>query len=406
MVPPSRLALFLLLFLAPVVRADIDGDGVEDGVDNCIYVANLNQADAGGLSSLAPDGIGDACQCGDSSGNGLPDIADVVRLARVLDALLPPLLAPARCDVEPTASCAATDLARLRQALAGLPPGIEPVCAAARPQAVCGNAIAETGERCDSEDLRGATCQSLGHASGTLACRPSCAFDASSCFPSLLAIAVGDSLVHDFAPGDAASPGQGWMHELPLHFATGGLVWEDHARNGSSTKSFRDLGYWTTALAAGPRWVLIQFGHNDDNNDPVVHTDPDTTYRANLHAMVIEVRAIGAEPIFVTLPPYFYAAEDGFHVRRPNGLEDYVAAMHAQAAADGVPVVELHVPLMDVYDLLGIPLARTLYSFENSPGVPNIVHFSVGGAKMAAETILSQLSSASPSLAAYLLTAP
>jgi hypothetical protein len=54
---------------------------------------------------------------------------------------------------------------------------------------VCGNGVAETSdpgdftchEPCDGADLRGATCASIGHRSGTLSCRDDCLFDQSNC---------------------------------------------------------------------------------------------------------------------------------------------------------------------------------------------------------------------------------
>jgi hypothetical protein len=50
------------------------------------------------------------------------------------------------------------------------------------PQAVCGNGVKETGEACDGADLAGATCQSLGFLSGTLACKADCSgLDTSGC---------------------------------------------------------------------------------------------------------------------------------------------------------------------------------------------------------------------------------
>jgi lysophospholipase L1-like esterase len=402
-----RILLLLLLVSRTASGADFDEDGIADEADNCPYVYNWNQSDSGGVLTPYPDGIGNACQCGDTDETGRPDVGDVARLSRVLSTLGPGLLSPEKCEVGSSTPCGPGDLARLREALAGISPGLEQVCAAAFEPPICGDELAEAAEPCDGSDLWGESCESLGHDSGTLGCTTACARDATDCSPSLLAIAVGDSIVADYAPGEvAAAAAQGWMYALPLYFATGHLVWADHARSGTSTKSFRELGYWAAALAAGPRWILIQFGHNDSRLESAVHTDPDTTYRANLHAMVLEARAIGAEPVFVTPPPNFIAAEDGLHVRRPNGLEGYVSAMRAQASDDGVAVVELHPTLMDDYDQLGIQLARALYSYEVSPGVPDLSHFSRKGAIHAAETIVSQLASASPSLAAYLLTAP
>ena len=46
---------------------------------------------------------------------------------------------------------------------------------------VCGNNVKESGEECDGSDLGGASCQSLGYAGGSLACRPDCVFDTSNC---------------------------------------------------------------------------------------------------------------------------------------------------------------------------------------------------------------------------------
>ncbi len=50
-------------------QADGDGDGVGDVCDNCVAVANADQAD----STDPKNGIGDACDGGDSDGDGLPD---------------------------------------------------------------------------------------------------------------------------------------------------------------------------------------------------------------------------------------------------------------------------------------------------------------------------------------------
>ena len=46
---------------------------------------------------------------------------------------------------------------------------------------VCGNAVREGKESCDKSDLGGATCESLGFVSGTLACDAGCGFDTSGC---------------------------------------------------------------------------------------------------------------------------------------------------------------------------------------------------------------------------------
>ena len=73
------------------------------------------------------------------------------------------------------------------------------------------------------------------------------------------------------------------------------------AKNGRSSKSFRDEGLWAPALAAKPDFILIQFGHNDEpGKGPERETGPTTTYRANMIRYVEEARAAGATPILVT----------------------------------------------------------------------------------------------------------
>ncbi|HLD03247.1 MAG TPA: hypothetical protein VJC17_00575 [Candidatus Dojkabacteria bacterium] len=45
----------------------------------------------------------------------------------------------------------------------------------------CGNGFLNSGEECDGSNLNNATCESLGYASGPLACYNNCTFDKSEC---------------------------------------------------------------------------------------------------------------------------------------------------------------------------------------------------------------------------------
>lgn len=74
----------------------------------------------------------------------------------------------------------------------------------------------------------------------------------------------------------------------------------DDALNGRSTKSFIDEGAWKKALAEHGDYYLIQFGHNDEKPDAARHTDPDTTYAANLRRYISDARAIGAIPVILS----------------------------------------------------------------------------------------------------------
>src|SRR4051812_7829224 len=104
-------------------------------------------------------------------------------------------------------------------------------------------------------------------------------------------VLVGDSTVNDEG---------GWGPGLKASFGPGVEI-INLAKNGRSSKSFRDEGLWAPALAANPKYILIQFGHNDvPGKGPDRETIPETTFRENISLYVDEARAIGAQPILVT----------------------------------------------------------------------------------------------------------
>lgn len=119
-------------------QADADRDGLGDVCDVCPFAADPDQTDGGGIGSASgPDGIGDACQCGDVTGDGRVTLADAVTLSRAL--LVPPTAAPdhpERCDVggAPGQGCTLADAVLIRRALL-TPPGatLAQWCTPARP---------------------------------------------------------------------------------------------------------------------------------------------------------------------------------------------------------------------------------------------------------------------------------
>ncbi|MAE94772.1 MAG: hypothetical protein CL910_08945 [Deltaproteobacteria bacterium] len=117
---------------------DADGDGVADAVDNCAFTINPSQADTGGVGlGSAPDGIGDACQCGDVNDDGFVTGLDGT-LATRASLNLPPfsggpsdLAAPQKCDVSGDSVCSGLDGTFMKRASLGLPPSLQQSCDAA-----------------------------------------------------------------------------------------------------------------------------------------------------------------------------------------------------------------------------------------------------------------------------------
>ena len=110
---------------------------------------------------------------------------------------------------------------------------------------------------------------------------------------------IGDSTVQ--YNNISTWPQCGMGQALDLYLASGITVC-NHARNGRSTKSFREEGLWApveAALRPGDL-LLIQFGHNDEKSeDPARYAAPEQ-YVANLLAYAREAQAKGALPVLIT----------------------------------------------------------------------------------------------------------
>ncbi len=118
------------------LAGDFDLDGVADDDDSCVWVANPGspQPDAGGVGAGSPpDGAGDACQCGDASGDGIVAAPDPLRYREALAGSLP-LTADEemRCRVTLLSrDCDLVQIVALSRGIAGAAPGVGQVCEAA-----------------------------------------------------------------------------------------------------------------------------------------------------------------------------------------------------------------------------------------------------------------------------------
>jgi lysophospholipase L1-like esterase len=141
-------------------------------------------------------------------------------------------------------------------------------------------------------------------------------------------VLVGDSTV---------ATGGGWGPGFCADFSPN-VTCIDDALNGRSSKSFIDEGAWKKALDDHGDYYLIQFGHNDQKTIPALHTDPGTTFAANLHRYIADVRAIGAVPVLVTsLSRRNY--KDGALV---EDLTAYAEATRKVGADEYITVIDLN----------------------------------------------------------------
>ena len=108
---------------------------------------------------------------------------------------------------------------------------------------------------------------------------------------------IGDSTMAN-KPYEGDNQERGWGMVLQGFF-TDDIVVDNHAVNGRSSKSFIDEGRWQVVLdkIQPGDYVFIQFGHNDEKPKEDRHTDPGTTFDANLTKFVNETRQRGGIPV-------------------------------------------------------------------------------------------------------------
>ncbi len=199
---------------------------------------------------------------------------------------------------------------------------------------------------------------------------------------------IGDSTMADKPLIGTAE--RGWGQVFPLFFETN-VVFENHARNGRSTKTFIAEGRWQTVcerLKPGD-WVFIQFGHNDaKKEDSSRYAEPHTVYKNNLLRFVTEARAKGANPILLTPLSRRQFDKEGKLVDTHG---DYPGVVRELAAEQNVPLIDVHKKSMQLLEKIGPDESRKDFVWikpgfftANRAGREDNTHFTESGAlKMA-----------------------
>lgn len=149
---------------------------------------------------------------------------------------------------------------------------------------------------------------------------------------------IGDSTVQ-FNKIDTY-PQTGMSQVLELFTAPGVQVYP-LGKNGRSTKSFLNEGRFEAVrkqIGEGD-FLFIQFGHNDEKDDPARHTDPYGSFQENLNYFIQETRNAGAYPVLIT--PIARRLFDSKGQFQPGSHGEYSNAIRVLGAREGVPVADL-----------------------------------------------------------------
>ena len=216
--------------------------------------------------------------------------------------------------------------------------------------------------------------------------------------PAQAASKIRIALVGDSTQTNSAGYGLGFCANL-----TDEVVCLNEAKGGASTKTYYQEGYWTKALADKPDYMLIQFGHNDEESKEHQPRETNllTEYPVNLKRFVDEARAHSIIPVFVTpLSRRYYEADGKIH----SDLLAHSEAMKKVAA-------ELHTPLIDLQtdsiaalnsmtEAQGQALGITKKDAQGNT-VPDKTHLNPAGSYLFGRIVAVDMGKAVPALAKY-----
>ena len=246
---------------------------------------------------------------------------------------------------------------------------------------------------------------------------------------------IGDSTMAN-KKLEGGNPERGWGQMLSRYF-TDDITIDNHAVNGRSSKSFIDEGRWDAVLSKIQKgdYVFIQFGHNDEKDDPNRHTDPGTTFDANLKKFVEDTRAKGGIPVlFNSIVRRNFGKADGNAVANAIKQDDIRNGIDPKAPKDSIEegetlidthgaylispknvAKELNVTFIDLNSLthklvegMGPQKSKELYLWvepKTVPALPNgredNTHLNVHGASVIAEMAVKAVTEAIPELQQY-----
>jgi lysophospholipase L1-like esterase len=213
----------------------------------------------------------------------------------------------------------------------------------------------------------------------------------------------------------------GWGGSVIPYFDTSTLNIEDHAKGGTSTRTFMNQGYWRavlTRLKPGD-FVIFEFGHNDSSKvdgpedrgtiksngdeiqqvvnkagqNEVVHT-----YGWYLRRFISDAKSKGATPIILSpVPRNYWKDKTTFN----DVTNDYAQLAKDVATNAKVQYIDMNEALAALYAPLGQDAVTKCFftSFDKT-------HTSPAGAKNTAKLFVTELRKTDCPLKNYLLDSP
>jgi lysophospholipase L1-like esterase len=205
---------------------------------------------------------------------------------------------------------------------------------------------------------------------------------------------IGDSTMA--TKPESLNPESGWGVELGRFFKDKVIV-HNHAASGRSTRSFVNEKRWQKVLDSIHRgdYVVIQFGHNDEKSDTLLHTDPFTTYKEYLKKFVDETRLKKAIPIICSSIVRRHFDGEG---RLKNSHGDYPKASYEAARETKTLFINMEAKSRKLVTELGPEKSKALFTFcspvecpKRPKGVQDSTHLNHYGAGLVASLFVEGL---------------
>lgn len=223
---------------------------------------------------------------------------------------------------------------------------------------------------------------------------------------SITIFMIGDSTMAN-KKLDGGNLERGWGHVLPGFFG-GEVKIENYALNGRSTKSFIDEGVWDKVISRVNKgdYVFIQFGHNDEKEDPTRHTDAGTTFDDNLRRFVTETRAKGGIPVLFNSIVRRNFNEKGELIDTHG---KYLDSPRNVASELGVTFIDMNKITHDLVQGMGAEASKKLYMWVPAgmlaacpKGREDNTHLNVYGARTVASLTVDAIGKQIPELAPFI----
>lgn len=205
---------------------------------------------------------------------------------------------------------------------------------------------------------------------------------------------IGDSTMANKSV--TAFPETGWG--MPFsYFFDSSIVVDNRAKNGRSTKSFREEGLWLQVLDQLQEgdYVLIQFGHNDEGKEKVGRFTTPEEFKNNLVRYISETKIKRAIPILITpVARRKFSAEGNVLESHPV----YADVVRNVASENKIMLIDLNELSKKLLQNFGPEASKLLYNHLAPGEHPNYpdgkiddTHFSELGARKIAQMVLAEI---------------